>query len=93
MPITDELRKSLAVSVGLNWDNVQTSLREAAFPQPPYKEPLMYLIYLLPEIPWRQCERVSSRLLYQDAFPGTEEALHLAEDLMKAYMAHRPYHL
>ena len=91
MPITDELRQRLATAIGLSWEVVQTSIREAAIPQPPYKEPLMYLIYLIPEIPWRQSEKVASRL-YGLGTPG-QEALSLWAGLVESYHHHRPYHL
>lgn len=90
MPITDELRQRLAALVGLNWETVQTSIQEATFPQPPYREPLMYLIYPVPEIPWRQCEKVALRL---HSLEEAGEALSIWGDLIEASHDHRPYQL
>lgn len=93
MPVTDELRRKLSETVGLNWETLQTSIREAAIPQPPYKEPLMYLIYLTPEIPWRQCGRVAERLWKIPDLREEAEAGQLADNLARAHLAHRPYFL
>lgn len=97
MTLTDELRQYLASAVGLNWETLQTSIREAAFPQPPYKEPLLYLLYPLPEIPWRQCGKVAERLAkVAVGFPplsseSETQVDRLTQDLSRAYVAHHAY--
>lgn len=93
MPISDELRQRLAVVLEVNWEALESAMREAVCPQPPYKEPLAYLLYLVPEIPWRQCGKLATRLRQLGPSPLSEEALHLAEDLDRAWITHRPYTL
>jgi hypothetical protein len=91
----DKLRGRIAAEIGVNWETVQANAREAGFPPPPYKEPLMYVLFASggSSIPWRQAEKVAIRLRDVVLPLGLDFAkvLELAEGLEESYRKHRTF--
>ena len=93
----NRFRERLAVILGVQWETLLTNVREAGYPPPPYKEPLMYLLFHSDcegDITWRQCERIAARLRevvasWPEGDYDRDQALKLAEGMGEAFRRHR----
>jgi hypothetical protein len=93
-----KFQERLAALAGVNWEILQTHKQDGTCPPPPYKEPLAYILYAnesTAEIPWRQCEKIATRLcVVIGPWPAEDDdrvqALFLVVGLNEAVRKHRP---
>lgn len=92
-----KFQEILANQAGVNWEIFQTHKRDGTCPPPPYKEPLMWLVYATDgaQIPWRQCEKIVPKLLNLADSWGEEDddsgqVYLLVQGMREAVRRHRP---